>query len=337
MRFTFAGVLFIFLLGFAFTGCQERTYLPLAVKKSIPPLVDITQTEELPVITETTPDKSEQVYSPIVIKGAQATSTPVEVNLPLVSGKSSRLQTDGWSLKPSNIAGNKTNGKFYIFLKYPEVIGGESSVMGELSKNIQDWINLEMSNFLQIVETSSPDSENGYLLSTYAVPSSSGWKPEEELIDYSADLETFSDEQAIHDSGHPVVSILFHVTEYAGGAHPTDHHYSINYDLGLGRIINLDELFIPGSDYLEAISSYMKAKLSERPGLLAEVIQTGAAPRAENYRIWNIAPEGLWFTLEEYQVGPYAAGAQYVLVPYSEFFHIISPTGAIGKLVSQEK
>ncbi|MFO7584726.1 MAG: DUF3298 domain-containing protein, partial [Anaerolineales bacterium] len=42
----------------------------------------------------------------------------------------------------------------------------------------------------------------------------------------------------------------------------------------------------------------------------------GAEPLPENYRNWNLTYEGLLITFDEYQVAPYAAGMQQVLVPF---------------------
>jgi hypothetical protein len=49
----------------------------------------------------------------------------------------------------------------------------------------------------------------------------------------------------------------------------------------------------------------------------------------ENYRNWNITPDGLMITFDEYQVAPYAAGPQTVTVPYSELRGLINPEGVL--------
>jgi hypothetical protein len=40
----------------------------------------------------------------------------------------------------------------------------------------------------------------------------------------------------------------------------------------------------------------------------------------------------LWIIFDPYQVGPYAAGPQYVLVPYSTLKDIIKSDGPVGAL-----
>jgi hypothetical protein len=101
-----------------------------------------------------------------------------------------------------------------------------------------------------------------------------------------------------------------------GAAHPGLNSVTLNYDLGRGRELGLGDLFLPNSNYLEAISRYCTAELSKQP-YADSIFLDGAKPTLENYRNWNITPEGLMITFDEYQVAPYAAGPQTVTVPYS--------------------
>jgi hypothetical protein len=114
-----------------------------------------------------------------------------------------------------------------------------------------------------------------------------------------------------------------------GAAHPGSYSITLNYDLGQGKELTLADLFLPNADYLGAISQYCIAELSKQPffeGPFAE----GAQPKAENYRNWNIAPDGLLITFDEYQVAPYAAGPQQVTVPYSVLKSLLNPAGPLG-------
>ncbi len=117
-----------------------------------------------------------------------------------------------------------------------------------------------------------------------------------------------------------------------GAAHPGSYSMTINYDLGQGRELALGDLFLPNSNYLEAISNYCITELSLQPffeGPFAE----GAKPTLENYRNWNISNEGLMITFDEYQVAPYAAGPQRVIVPYEQLQAEIDPQGPLGSLI----
>ena len=115
-----------------------------------------------------------------------------------------------------------------------------------------------------------------------------------------------------------------------GAAHPGLYSITINYDLGQGKELALADLFLPNSNYLEVIANYCIAELSKQPffeGPFAE----GAQPTPENYRNWNITPDGLLITFDEYQVAPYAAGPQKVTVPYSQLQAVINPQGPLGR------
>lgn len=117
-----------------------------------------------------------------------------------------------------------------------------------------------------------------------------------------------------------------------GAAHPGLYSISVNYYLAQGRELILSELFVPNSNYLERISNYCIADLGKRD-IAFEMFSQGATPTAENYRNWNIAPEGLMITFDNYQVAPYAAGPQTVIVPYSELQAIINTDGPLGEFI----
>jgi hypothetical protein len=68
-------------------------------------------------------------------------------------------------------------------------------------------------------------------------------------------------------------------------------------------------------------------------GLTSEEIEKGAAAKADNYQGWTLTKKGLGIEFDPYQVGPYAAGPQSVLVPYSNLKDIINPEGPIGQFV----
>jgi len=131
--------------------------------------------------------------------------------------------------------------------------------------------------------------------------------------------------------GDAIWSLKFDFMGYAdGAAHP--YHYSMvfNYDLEQGRELSLKELFIPDSNYLEAISSYCIFELSKRDIGFYGGFEQGAEPEPRNYRNWNINPNGLMITFDEYQVAPYAAGSQTVVVPYTELAAIITPQSPLA-------
>ncbi len=130
-----------------------------------------------------------------------------------------------------------------------------------------------------------------------------------------------------------IVSIKFDTEGYvAGMAHPFHMSYTLNYDLAKGKDIALSDLFLPGTDYLGALSKYCAAQLNMRDINFQDFSQ-GADPTPDNYKNWNITPDGLMITFDEYQVAAYVAGPQTVTVPYSELKSLIDPNGALGSFV----
>lgn len=129
-----------------------------------------------------------------------------------------------------------------------------------------------------------------------------------------------------------ILSIFFTYDFYLqGAAHPFRISKTMTYQANTEQFLKLVDLFQPGVDYLGRIADYCIEDLSRR-GLLE--FPGGAAPRAENYLLWNITADGLLITFDEYSVGPYAMGRQQVLVPYTELADILAPSGPLERIES---
>jgi hypothetical protein len=129
-----------------------------------------------------------------------------------------------------------------------------------------------------------------------------------------------------------IISIYFGINYYmSGAAHPNGYSLVLNYDLLQGSQINLADLFLPGLDYLQAISDISTTTLSNEGRL---EFPEGALPDEVNYKSWNITPTGLRITFDPYQVGPYAMGFQVVDIPYADLSSILRSDGAIGRMLA---
>jgi hypothetical protein len=133
-----------------------------------------------------------------------------------------------------------------------------------------------------------------------------------------------------------LISIDFGVgSYYRGAAHPNTHSRVLNFDLKNGKPLRLGDLFKPGAKYLKVISDFcvkdlQKQSKGKEDMLDDESIQSGAGPNPKNYESWTITKQGLGINFDAYQVGPYVAGPQFVLVPYAAIKDIIKPEGSIG-------
>jgi hypothetical protein len=135
-----------------------------------------------------------------------------------------------------------------------------------------------------------------------------------------------------------LISVQFNIgSYYQGAAHPNSYTEVINYDLKNGRQLKLSDLFKPGAKYLQAIATYCIADLKKQQAgdkskaLADSEIESGAAAKAENYKSWKITRKGLGINFDAYQVGPYAAGPQEVMVPYAGLKDLINPEGPIAQ------
>jgi hypothetical protein len=140
---------------------------------------------------------------------------------------------------------------------------------------------------------------------------------------------TFDEKYDVVYQGGDLWSILFNTSVYMdGAAHPGDYVQTITFDFEDSRAITMDELFLPGSDYLELISEYSTQELSARD----IGFSTGAEPTAESYRNWNITADGLMITFERGQAAAQAAPAQIVIIPYNHLKDVIDPQGPLGAM-----
>lgn len=126
-------------------------------------------------------------------------------------------------------------------------------------------------------------------------------------------------------------SLKFDFSGYAdGAAHPYQYSLTLNYDLEHGEKLSLKDLFPENSNFLELIARYCIVELSKRDIGFYGGFQQGAEPTPDNYRNWNITQDGILITFNEYQVAPYAAGPQIVIVPYHELTSIINPQSPLA-------
>ena len=134
-----------------------------------------------------------------------------------------------------------------------------------------------------------------------------------------------------------LVSVQFDIgSYYQGAAHPNSHTEVLNYDLKNGKQLKLADLFAPGAKYLQTLSTYCIADLKKQSKdkgteLFEDQIKEGAAPTAKNFESWTITRRGIGINFDAYQVGPYAAGPQFVMVPYSALKELIKPDGPIAQ------
>ncbi len=138
----------------------------------------------------------------------------------------------------------------------------------------------------------------------------------------------------IHYNNNGLVSIQFTMSEYhAGAAHPLPYTLVLNYDFEQGRVLELSDLFQPGSDHLALVSEKSLEQLEDAGVMDAP---DGAAPLEDNYRNWNLRENGLVVTFDPYQVAAYAAGYQIVVLDYADLAPILLSGGPVSRILDQD-
>ncbi len=221
----------------------------------------------------------------------------------------------------------ETNKKlnYKLEAEYPQAAGAADNRFEKFNQEAKNLVVRRITEFKkQTAEVSKDEATAGAsepTPDTSAVPGNT--------LDISYDVALAKDD---------LISIHFNLGSYSSGAaHPNSYSEVLNYDVKAGKVLKLADLFNPGAKYLQAISAYcikdLKKQSKSKGSILEGPFDSGAGPEAKNYQSWNITRKGLEITFDPYQVGPYAAGPQSVLVPYSALKDLIKPDGTLAQFV----
>ncbi len=204
---------------------------------------------------------------------------------------------------------------YMVDAEYPQIEG--DARFDKLNREARSLVTKDVAAF-KTAETSEPASPDNVLAD----------EARESTLDIGYQIRFATDD---------LISVEFIESTYeAGAAHPNRSTTVLNYDVKGGRKLSLGDLFNPKANYLKTISDYCIKELKDRSKkdkdsmLDDDMMKSGASARADNYKAWAITKKGLWITFDPYQVAAYAAGPQYVLVPYSALKDLIKPDGPVG-------
>ncbi len=110
-----------------------------------------------------------------------------------------------------------------------------------------------------------------------------------------------------------IVSVIFNVYNFEGGAHGTGYFVPLNYNVKTNAEIKLADLFLNQSDYLQKISNYCTTDLTKQlidklGSIDGTYLQEGAGPNADNFQFFLINKDSIVFYFPQYQVAFGAAG-----------------------------
>jgi len=142
-------------------------------------------------------------------------------------------------------------------------------------------------------------------------------------IDFSASGLTSNNNQ--------ILSIRLTIQGYiAGIAHPYHKYAVINYNLSTNQKIELTDLFNSDTEYLSLLSQYIQEQRHNH--FSSQLMQR----EIEDYKNWNLKPNGLFITLDEDQASSHLDGTQNILIPYSHLKPIISSHSLLAKCLKRK-
>lgn len=253
-----------------------------------------------------------------------------EAVLPIVSGQGGQPDSS-WQIFPQLLDASLPGIDFTIKITTP-VISGEAAVQhAAFTQAVQAQVDDWMKSY-SIEQVGTPESDMGWFVTVdYQVTSAPDWVPAIPFAISSKAPTQQTPAQVLFSAGHDLLSILFEDFAYLGGAHPGTYYVALNYDTTAAKVLTLADLFEPGADYLGLVSSLCIAELQTRSDMMfPDFATSGAAALQENYQVWAVTPQGLLVVFQEYQVAPYAAGAQSVLLPYDALAGLLDPAGPLG-------
>lgn len=111
-----------------------------------------------------------------------------------------------------------------------------------------------------------------------------------------------------------IVSVVFNIYSFTGGAHGNMEIACLNYNLKTGQPVGFADLFKDPEKALEMMSEFSIKKLTADLGEYGDedMILSGASPDLPNFSNLTLVPDGLYIEFQPYQVGPWAAGPQRV-------------------------
>lgn len=108
-----------------------------------------------------------------------------------------------------------------------------------------------------------------------------------------------------------ILSYVFFVEYFVGGAHPNHFIFTINYDKN-------NNSFITDIDNLSVLSDYSRKELIKDPRIVnTGMLLDGTRPIRDNFKNFVFTDKGYIFYFERYKIAPYSSGDISLLVPYS--------------------
>lgn len=178
------------------------------------------------------------------------------------------------------------NRKYKILAYFPE------TKYTSLNSIVKDKVSLVVSNFKNIVEQESDNSNQLYNLNiTYD----------------SYEYKNY-------------ISYAFYSELNVGGAHPTHAIWTIVYNIDTQEEIDIDKMIDKYPNFLKILSDYSRKILKKDPKITGySMMINGTEPKKNNFNDFCFTDKGLIIFFNRYQVAPYSSGSFVITVPYNKF------------------
>lgn len=118
-----------------------------------------------------------------------------------------------------------------------------------------------------------------------------------------------------------VVSFIESVYSFTGGVHGNYWYVGKNYDAESGKEINLEDVLADA----ESLESILNEKIMEK---YADVVFVDIESALAEYELtdyqWTMGYDGITFWFSPYEIAPYAAGVQNILISFDEYKDIFN-------------
>ena len=128
-------------------------------------------------------------------------------------------------------------------------------------------------------------------------------------------------------AGLHTISYEFGVYEDTLGAHPNTNYHTFTFNTQTGKSLELSDLFVSGSSYLNTLSTLSRTSLAKQLGSDGDssMISDGTKPSLENFQNFVIDGNDFVIIFPQYQVAAYAFGPQEVRIPLTELKSVLKP------------
>jgi hypothetical protein len=206
---------------------------------------------------------------------------------------------------------------YYIVGEYPLIVGlADTTIQSHINQRIQSLIQVWIQDFRNLAAEAYSQNRN----SPYRFPSN---------------IELGYDRRG--SPSDSVISLLFtNMGLVSSSAHDNTQYSTLTFDLWTGKLIELSDIFQPGSHYLDTLSSYcISALLAQKGTTDTSLIETdGVSPKLENFTRFLLEHDQLTIFFDPYQVDSFgnAPHGYEVNIAYESLRRILAHSGPLSVL-----